>query len=217
MIVGMCMTRSPLTIEPQTSLAAAAQLMSQHRIRRLPVTQRTGGMEHVVGILSSTDVYRACPPDRNPFAVSGLESLPSSRTVAQLMTPDPLTTTAEAPLEDVARMMRDRKIGALPVLDDKKNLIGIITESDIFRAFVGILGDSSDGVRVTFRFRESEDVFAFLAEAIRGLTVRVDSLISYREEHELLSVIRLSGPDTEALLDKLWKAGRHPLSVLRWQ
>jgi acetoin utilization protein AcuB len=216
MIVGMWMTRNPLSVEPHTSLPTAAQLMGKHRIRRLPVIQGAGASAVLVGILSSTDVYRACPPDRNPFAFGGLEGLSSSRTVAQLMTPEPLTTTPEAPLEDVARLMRDRKIGALPVLDEHRTVVGIITESDVFRAFVGILGDHSNGVRVTFRFREAEDVFGFLAKAARGLEVRVDSLISYREEHELLSVVRLNGPDAEALLDKLWKAGHHPLSVLRW-
>ena len=216
MIVGMWMTRDPVTIEPRTPLAAAAQLMSRYKIRRLPVVDQTGGASHLEGIISATDLYRACPPDRNPFAPGALEGLPSQLTAAQVMTRTLVTTTADAPIEDAATLMRDRKIGALPVLNNKGDLIGLVTESDIFRAFVAILGEHSRGVRVTFKTSDGEDVFGFLAEAVRGRKVRVTSLISSRQDSYVLSVIRLAGEDVESVMDEVWKAGHQPLNVLRW-
>jgi acetoin utilization protein AcuB len=216
MIVGMWMTRDPVTIEPRTSLAAASQLMSRYKIRRLPVVHQTGDTSHLEGIISATDLYRACPPDRNPFAPGALEGLSSELTAAQLMSRTPLTTTADAPIEDVATLMRDRKIGALPVLNNKGELVGLITESDIFRAFAAIFGEHSRGVRVTFKTSDGEDVFGFLAEAVRGRKVKVTSLISSRQDSHVLSVVRLSGEDVESVMDEIWKAGHQPLNVLRW-
>jgi acetoin utilization protein AcuB len=127
-----------------------------------------------------------------------------------------VTTTADAPIEDVATLMRDRKIGALPVLNNKGDLIGLVTESDIFRAFVAILGEHTKGVRVTFKTADDEDVFGFLAAAARGRKVKVTSLISSRQEGYVLSVIRLTGEDVESVMDEVWKAGHQPLNVLRW-
>jgi len=216
MIVGMWMTRDPVTIEPQTPLAEAAHLMSQHKIRRLPVVCPTGGALHLEGLVSATDVYRACPPDCNPFSPGALERFPAGLTAGQIMIRAPLTTTSGAPIEDVAMLMRDRKIGALPVLNDQEGLIGVITESDIFRAFVGILGDHSSGVRVTFKTSDGEDLFGLLAEVVRGRKVRVVSLISSRHENSVLSVVRLVGQDAESVIDRLWSTGHQALNVLRW-
>ncbi len=215
MIVGMWMTRDPISIEPRTGLGDAARLMSQHRIRRLPVVSLEDGGARLQGMVSATDLYRAYPADLNPFAPGGLESLSSERTAGQIMTRTLVTTTADAPIEDAAALMRDRKIGALPVLNNE-HLIGLITESDIFRAFVAILGDHSSGVRVTFKTSEDEDVFGLLADATRGQKVRVLSLVSSRQEGNVLTVVRLAGQDVDALLDRLWKTGHRPLNILRW-
>lgn len=216
MIVGMWMSRDPVTVEPGTHLAAAAQLMIRHKVRRLPVVRESGGVTHIAGILSATDLYRACPADRNPFVLGALDGLPPQLTAGQTMTRTPITTTPETPIEEVAALMRERKIGALPVLNGKQGLIGIITESDIFRAFVAILGDRSSGVRVTFKTPSDEDVFAFLAEAARGRKVRVMSLISSQQDDCRLSVVRLTGQDVESIMEELWRTGHQPLNVLRW-
>jgi acetoin utilization protein AcuB len=215
MIVGMWMTRDLVTIEPQTRLADVALLMSRHKIRRLPVVGAEREASRLQGIISATDLYRAYPLDRNPFAPGALEGLSSDLTAEQIMTRSPVTTTADAPVEDAAALMRDRKIGALPVLHGE-NLVGLITESDIFRAFLGILGDHSGGARVTFKTSEDEDVFGLLAEAARGRKVRVVSLISSRQEGYVLSTVRLTGQDVETLLDQVWAAGHQPLNILRW-
>jgi acetoin utilization protein AcuB len=217
MIVGMWMTRDPITIEPQTALAEAAQLMSRHKIRRLPVTREVDGASRLEGILSATDLYRACPPSCNPFAPGGLERLPPELSAAQVMTRTVQTTTVDAPIEEAATAMRDRKIGALPVLNSAQSLVGVITESDIFRALVAILGDHSSGVRVTFKTAQDEDVFGFVADAARGKKVRVVSLISSRQEDCVLSVVRLTGASADAVVDELWKSGHQPLNVLRWR
>lgn len=216
MIVGMWMRKDPVIIDAATPIADAARIMGHNKIRRLPVVQQKAGATTLAGMLSATDLYRACPPDRNPFAPGGMEGLPPELTVARFMSRSLVTTTTDAPIEDVAAVMRDRKIGALPVLNAKGSLVGIITESDIFRAFVAILGDHSQGLRVSFVSAQDEDVFGFLAQATRGRKVRVASLISSRQEDSTLSVVRLEGPDADAVVEELWNSGHRPLNVLRW-
>jgi acetoin utilization protein AcuB len=119
MIVGMWMTRHPVVIAPDTRLAGAAQLMVDNRIRRLPVTYHRGDGMQLLGIISRTDIYRAVPPGCNPF--SDLSQMRDShQPVRELMSRTVLTTTPDTPIEDAAEVMRDRKIGALPVLREER-------------------------------------------------------------------------------------------------
>ena len=93
----------------------------------------------------------------------------------------PLTTAPSTPIEDAARIMHERKVGALPVVYASR-LEGIITESDICRALIEIVGAREGGVRVTFEVGEDEDVVALVAEITRKHGSRVASLLSM-EQH----------------------------------
>jgi acetoin utilization protein AcuB len=123
------------------------------------------------------------------------------------------TTTADTPIEDAAGVMRDQKIGALPVLREQQ-LIGLITESDILRAFISILGDSSEGARVTFSTPVGEDVFDVFADWTQHREVKVLSLLSSRRDGQTVYVVRMVGPDVRKTIDELWRSGHQVLNVL---
>jgi len=210
----MWMTRDLLTVEPDTSVTDAAALMAQHKIRRLPVTRRVADKVHLLGMLSATDLYRVYPADRNPFAAVSLGTAPLKVTAAEIMSRQVLTTASDTPVEDAAAVMRDKKIGALPVLRDER-LIGLITESDIFRAFISMLKEDAGAPRITFTVSADEDVFELLVAAASRRKVRVLSLLSSRNDDQRVCVARISGPELDKVMEDLWGSGHQVLNVLR--
>lgn len=213
MIVSMWMTRDLVTIGPDTSIVEAARLMAQHNIRRLPVVQAQN-RRHLLGLVSKHDVLHAFPPNVNPMApdVDARTSLLKAR---DIMTTRLVTTTADTPIEHVARLLRERKIGALPVVCDQE-LLGLITESDIFRAFVSMLGAEQGGLRITFDTTDDgEDPIALVCDLARRHTLKVSSLMSVVYLERSLMVVRLTGGAPEPFVDALWKSGHKVLNVLK--
>ena len=125
------MTPNPVIVSPGTSLRKAHWLMIDNKVRRLPVMDG----EHLVGILTMEDLRRAEPSTGIGLDLVKITDMLSRMTVRQLMTKDPKTITPDTPLIEAARMMLEQEISALPVMEAGQ-LVGIITESDIFRAYV---------------------------------------------------------------------------------
>lgn len=205
----MWMTRNPVVIEPSTAIADAALLMARRRVRRLPVV--APGSERLVGIVSDRDVARAFPPDVNPFAArTDLHAVHGA--VRDVMTAGPQTTTPSAALEDAAARMRDARIGALPVVTGDR-LVGILTESDVFRALVEILAPPGAGVRIVFDVAPDEDVLEMVTALAARHRLRIGSVLSMAHEGRWLAVVRLSGAASDAFVDALWRSGHRVVSL----
>jgi acetoin utilization protein AcuB len=215
MIVRMWMQQNVIVIGPREPAMEAAALMARKRIRRLPVVETRPSGPTLTGIISATDILHAFPPDINPFAVIAPETTRNPVTVGEIMSRRLATTTSETPIEEAASLMRERKIGALPVLRDNL-LVGLITESDIFRAFVGFFASPAAGVRVTFDTSKGEDVFGFVAASAQKRKVRVINLISSLQDNRPVCVVRLSGGGINDLLDDLWNSNHTVLNVIRF-
>lgn len=215
MIVSMWMTRDVVTVGPGTSITDAAALMAARHIRRLPVIKRNPDGP-LVGIVSATDIFHAFPPHVNPFGIMAPDTHQSRVTVADIMRRDPPITTPDAPIEEAARVMRDQKIGALPVVH-KGALVGLITDSDIFRAFVGLFEAPGGGVRITFDVSRDEDTLGRLIQVAGRRGVRVVSLIPSQQGDRPVCVVRVTGGAIDDFLDDLRKSGHHVLNVLRMQ
>jgi acetoin utilization protein AcuB len=215
MIVSMWMTRELLTVAPETPVTEAAKLMAQKRVRRLLVVDKHADGPRLLGIISAKDVIHAFPPDVNPFAIVGPDARLTPTTVAQIMTSRPRTTTPDTPIEDVAALMCAHKIGALPVLREK-SLVGIITESDIFRAFVSLLGSYESGARITFDATKGEDVFELMRKLSRQDNVRIISLIWTERDQQPVCLVRITGAGVEKVLEDLWSSGHIIINVTRF-
>ena len=122
------MTPNPITIDVKTTLPDAHKLMKESHIRRLPVVDHG----KLVGIVTIGDVREASPSDATSLSIFELNYLLAQLTVDKIMTRDPLTIQPGANIREAARLMLEHKIGGLPVMQDD-TLVGIITESDIFR------------------------------------------------------------------------------------
>lgn len=140
MRVRDCMTSPPQTVGPDAVAWEALGIMRRHRIRRLPVVED----DALVGIITWTDVVRVQPP-----AIGGQWHIPNLSVavlVRHLMTPSPVVVHPDMTLEQAAALMRQQKIGGLPVAEDGR-LIGIVTESDLFEVFAEMLGTGPREVR----------------------------------------------------------------------
>lgn len=132
-LVANWMTPDPITIAPDTSLTDAHELLRDHNIRRLPVVNRKG---ELVGIVTLGDIREASPSDATTLSIWEMNYLLAKLQIEEIMTPDPITVNASDTIAEAARLMMENKVSGLPVLDAKGNMVGIITESDIFRLVV---------------------------------------------------------------------------------
>jgi CBS domain-containing protein len=211
----MWMTREVVTISPRASVTEAAALMARKRVRRLPVTETHGAQSYLLGMVSASDILHAFPPDVNPFAVETPDARQAPQSVGEIMQRETETTTPATPIEEAAAVMRDKKIGALPVLHEGR-LVGLITESDIFRAIVSLFSLPGKGARITFDMSRDEDVFSFIGQLARKHGVRVVSLLSAEQDNRPECVVRVAGDKVDRFLDDLWASGHLVLNVLRF-
>ncbi len=144
MLVKERMSSPVITVEPGLPIMQALDLMKNNRIRRTPV-MKDGKM---VGIISDKDLLNAAPSDATSLSVWELNYLLAKITVAEIMTRDVITVTEDTPIEEAAYLMDENKIGGLPVMSNSE-LVGLITETDLFRIFLELMGAQQDGVRVT--------------------------------------------------------------------
>jgi acetoin utilization protein AcuB len=214
MIVSMWMTREVVTVTGSERIDQAAELLVENRIRRLPVVQDYAGDEVVVGLLSKTDLLHAYPANVNPLRggpFSGMEDLPL---VSEVMSAPVIQIEPAEPLEVAAELMRSRKVGALPVVAEGE-LVGIITESDIFKAFASLLTGGENPVRVTFDgLDEGLEQFAeSVAQAARGSGMILASLISFEWKGRQRAVARAVGPNPEDFISAIRNGGYRVLSI----
>lgn len=162
MFVKEFMTPEPITITPDTAVPAALRLMSDKKIRRLPVVDKHGKL---VGIVSDKDLLHASPSPATSLAIWEITDLMSKLKVEKVMTRNVITVTEGTPLEEAALIMADKRIGSLLIMRDKE-LVGIITESDLFRVLLDLLGGRRSGVRITAAVVNAKGTLAKLTNAI---------------------------------------------------
>ena len=162
MLVKERMTRNPITVRPETPVTEAQALMKREKIHHLPVLDRDG---RLAGIVTEKDLLYASPSPATTLSVYEMTSLLAKLAVEKVMSQKPLSVTEDVPLEEAARIMADRSIGGLPVMRGA-TLVGIITESDLFRVFIELFGARQQGVRVSMVLPNERGELAKVAAAL---------------------------------------------------
>jgi acetoin utilization protein AcuB len=162
MLVKDRMTPNPVTITPEVSVTDALRLMGDKKIRRLPVLDAN---RKLVGIVSDRDLLLASPSPATSLAIWEIHALLAKLTVEKIMTREVITVPEDTPLEEAARILVDHKIGGLPVMRNNE-VIGIISESDLFKTLLELLGGRRQGVRITIRSRGGKGTLAEITSAI---------------------------------------------------
>jgi acetoin utilization protein AcuB len=162
MFVRDRMSKHPLTVGDDESLSSAHHYMEEQSVRHLPVVNKAGTM---VGLVTEDDLLKAEPSTATSLSVWEIHSLLERVKVKNVMVRDVVTTTEDTPIEEAAHLMLEHKIGCLPVLRDGK-LVGIITESDLFRTFMELFASRQKGLRITMSVPDREGELAKVAQAI---------------------------------------------------
>ena len=211
MLVKDRMTPNPVTITPDITFPEAFRIIHEKNIRHLPVVDKKGKL---IGIVAQTDLLHASPSSATTLSIYEMNYLLANLRVREVMTSPPITVPEDAPLEEAARVMVEKKIGCLPVMRDGE-LAGMITETDIFKAFVELLGGEEASLRITLQVPDVRGELARLAGMIAQLGGNICSVAGFRgedPEHAFIT-FRLEGVDEDVLVPALKAAGEEIIHV----
>ncbi len=218
MYVRSRMTKDPITITRQTTVAEALELMRRSSVRRLPVMENG----KLIGIVTDRDLSEVSPSPATALSVFEINYLLAKMKVGDVIPKkqNVITIPPDALLEEAALLMRENKVGALPVCENGK-LVGIITETNIFDAFIDLLGVRDAGIRITIETEDKPGVLADLTEVIRDYGANISRVAVFRDEAEddpkVLVVIRLTIDDATKITDVLKEHGYKVVSVINYE
>jgi acetoin utilization protein AcuB len=213
MLVKHRMTPNPITIPPDATVPDALKLTREREINYLPIVNKKGKL---IGIVSRNDLMQAAPSKATTLSVFEANYLLAHLEVEEIMN-EPITVLEDAPLEEAARLMVENGIGCLPVMRGK-DLVGIITETDIFKAFAEILGGGDPVLRVTLRSPDVPGELARLTGVIANLGGNLHSVAAFKGEdpEHVYFTFRLAGVDEDTLVPALKKVGEEVVHVVRF-
>jgi acetoin utilization protein AcuB len=175
MKVEELMTKVVKVVKTDQSLLEIRELMLNNNLRRIPVVDKEG---HLKGIVTDGDVSRATPSDASTLDRYEANYILGKLKAQDLMTKAVITVKAEDGVETAAYLMYKNKIGALPVINDKNEIVGIISDTDIFKAFVDLLGYAKTSTKITVDTLDRVGVLADLTQIFKNRGVNIISVIT---------------------------------------
>ena len=201
MLVKDRMSKNPITITADVHIDEARKKMRDNKVRRLPVVDKAGKL---IGIVSEMDLLYASPSPATSLSVYEIHYLMARITVQDVMTKEVISIEEDTALEEAARVMVDNKIGGLPVVRNGK-LVGIITETDLFKIFLELLGAREKGVRLALRVPNEKGVLATLTGQIAQMGGDIISLGTFLGEDptEGLITVKVAEVPQDQLVEAL--------------
>lgn len=161
MFVKTFMTQQPITVSPDDNFPQAMSVIRKRKIRHLPVLDK----DKLIGIVVESDLLSNQPSPATTLSLYEIYSLLETLRIRQIMSRPVIAVEGDCPLEEAARIMVENKISCLPVMDGVK-LVGIITETDVFKVLVEVLGGKEDGIRLTLSLPDRAGVLANISRQI---------------------------------------------------
>jgi len=209
MFVRNFMTKDPITVAKDATLPYTAELMKQHKLKRLPVMDQN----ELVGIITEKDVAKALPSPATTLSKYEINYLTEKIRVADVMTKAVISVSPDTTVEEATMIMHEQDVGCLPVLEDGK-LVGIITERNIYSALTKLFGLDRPGLRVTVQVEDRIGVIADMTTLIKSLNLPIISLATYAASAEAAYiVVRIATDNPEPLIGTLTASG---FQVVHW-
>lgn len=178
MLVKNWMSTPVITIDVNDSFDNAIRKIKENNIRMLPVLKK----EKLVGILTDRDLKRASASDATTLDVYELSYCLTKIKVKSIMTPDPITIPIDYTVEEAAGILLSNKISGAPVVDSSGTLVGVITQSDLFRLIISLTGYGERGIQYAFLLEDRPGSIREVADIIRDYGGRIVSILtSYKQ------------------------------------
>ena len=202
MFVANRMTKNPTVVTPDTGIDTAARLMKKGRFRRLPVVEDG----KLVGFLNDKDIMRVSPSPATTLSRYEVTTLLSKLKVADIMQKNVISVSEDATIEEAALLMYKEKIGGLPVVSSVGSVVGVITETDIFKTFVDVMALDQGRTRLTLDVEDKVGVVADIAGIFAASGYSIDSLVTCRQPTGRYEIIVRTDITDDAKIDALAKA-----------
>ncbi|MGO3732314.1 MAG: CBS and ACT domain-containing protein [Vagococcus sp.] len=212
MLVKDYMVTELVTIGEDTKIVEAVELMKTHSIHRLPVVKD----KKIIGLITEGTIQEAMPSKATSLSVYEMNYLINKTTVSDVMIHQVETITDASLLEDAIYQMLTTKVGVLPVLNAKEELVGIITNNDIFDAFLSITGYKEPGTRVSIKILEDhEGVLAKLTDIFAENQLNIVQIVVYRHKEVPVIVVQSTSPESTKIQSLLEDKGFDVLSSIQ--
>lgn len=212
MYVKNKMTKNPIVIDVNSNINATIDLMSEHDLHRLPVVKDN----KLVGLITKSTISKSGANKATSLSIFELNYLLSKTTIGTVMVKDVITIKEDDLLEEAALLMKKNDIGCLPVVNDENETVGILTQNDLFGAFLDLLGYNEIGSRVCIDVEDNIGVIGEISKVFVRNNANISHIGVYRDCGCQL-VVRVDILDTKALEDDLNSSGYKVISVLHNQ
>ncbi len=199
MIIERRMTRNPVTVTPDMSVAEANAIMKREKVHRLPVLDK----EHrLIGIISEKDILYASPSPVSTLSIHEMAYLLSQLTVKKLMTHDVISITKDTTVEEAARLMVDQDLSALPVVEDGY-LVGIVSKTDLFKVLLELFGARHYGIRMSFLVEDKPGAIAEISNvlATNGVDIIAFGTFMGTDSSNAVCTIKMQGISPEKAVE----------------
>ena len=212
MLVKNWMSKSVITTDVNDSMENAIRLLKEHDIKMLPVMKKN----KLVGILTDRDLKRASASDATTLEIHELFYILSKIKVKNIMTKDPITVPSDYTVEETADVLLKNKISGVPVVNHNKKLVGVITQTDVFKVLISLTGFKKKGIQFAFQLEDRSGSIKEIADIMRKYGGRMVSILGSYEgvpDRYRKIYIRMHGID-RAKIDLLKEELRENATIL---
>jgi acetoin utilization protein AcuB len=178
LLVENWMNPDVITVDADDSMLDATKILKEHNIRHLPVLEKG----KLVGIITDRDLKRASPSDATALEAHELLYLVANIKVREIMTRNPITVPYNFTIEEAAQILLEAKISGMPVIDKNGDVIGTITQTDLFKVLISLTGVGKKGVQFAFLLEDRPGSIREVTDIIRSYGGRMASILSSYEK-----------------------------------
>jgi acetoin utilization protein AcuB len=216
MFVSKSMTRKVVTVDQEANIFDAQKLLAENQIRHLPVVDKN---DRVIGIVTDRDIRSAWPYDflKESYRETDKEKL-SKIKIKDIMTINPITLSLTSTIQDALLLIQEKKVGALPVVDEEGKLKGILSVRDLLRAFINVLGIGEPGTLLCILVEEKVGQLKKIVDAITEENISFGSVLvaRYWDENKRAVFPYLLTQNVARVKTKLKNLGYTLLDPMEW-
>lgn len=213
MYVKNQMSQNVLTVTTDTPILKTLELFKEFGYSQIPVVNGEG---KIVGLVTERILRDVTPSKATSLSIFEINYLLQKTLSGDVMQKEVITAPQEILLEEAAKILRDNDIGSLPILDENKKLVGMITRTDITNAFIRLMGFDKEGARISIEVDDHPGALHKITGIIKELGLDINSISTYELENDLFEVVfRIKSYEIDELVNKLKEVGYKVLSILK--